>query len=313
MALSGFTIIDADGHVTEPASLYETHIDPWFRAQARAMLTGVGKGNLGIVPALYPQWRSAERPLGERDEVPGLGKLPSGRNHPLASPTGGVDPAERIADMDKEGIDVAVCFATVATSVCGAKDPQMEAALARAYNRWVGEYCMAFPDRIKAVGIVPQRDMQLCVREVEFLANERWTVGIMTFGNLDGMLPDHPYFEPLYRAAQNAHLPICFHGGTDRPPFAPGREEVGNNMFMMHLTGHVWHQMRAMGAVVGGGVFDRFPDLAIGFFEGGITWVPWWAERMDGHYEHFGRHTLHLTHKPSEVMRGERCLYLRSR
>ena len=159
MALAGFKIIDADGHVTEPASLYSTHIDPKFRAAADALLSRVGAGNLGIVPALYPKWRSAERPLGEANEVPGLGKLPSGRNHPLASPAGGYDPAERIRDMDKEGIDVAVCFATVATSVCAASDPAMEAALARAYNRWVGEYCAAFPARIKAVGIVPQREM----------------------------------------------------------------------------------------------------------------------------------------------------------
>ncbi len=159
MSLAGFKIIDADGHVTEPASLYSTHIDPKFRAAADALLSRVGAGNLGIVPALYPKWRSAERPLGEANEVAGLGKLPSGRNHPLASPAGGYDPAERIRDMDKEGIDVAVCFATVATSVCAATDPAMEAALARAYNRWVGEYCGAFPARIKAVGIVPQREM----------------------------------------------------------------------------------------------------------------------------------------------------------
>jgi len=88
------------------------------------------------------------------------------------------------------------------------------------------------------------------------------------------------YIEP--RRTQTCR--ICFHGGTDRPPFAPGRDDVGNNMFMMHLTGHVWHQMRVMAAVVGGGRFERYPTLRIGFFEGGISWVPWWAERMDGHY-----------------------------
>lgn len=309
MALGGFRIIDADGHVTEPASLYSTHIDPKFRGRADAMLAAVGGGNLGIVPAIYPKWRSAERPLGERDEVPGLGKLPSGRNHPRASATGGVDPRERIADMDREGIDVAVCFATVATSVCGVTDAAMEAALARAYNRWIGEYCAGAPARIKAVGIVPQRSMQACAAEVEYLAREPWAVGIMTFGNLDGMLADHPYFDPLYRAAQEAELPICFHGGTDRPPFAPGREDVGNNMFMMHLTGHVWHQMRAMAAAVGGGLFERYPRLTMGFFEGGISWVPWWAERMDGHYQLFARHTPRLSRRPSEHMRGERCFY----
>ena len=266
MALAGFKIIDADGHVTEPASLYSTHVDPKFRPAADALLSRIGTGNLGIVPALYPKWRSAERPLGEANEIPGLGKLPSGRNHPMASPAGGYDPAERIRDMDKEGIDVAVCFATVATSVCAATDPAMEAALARAYNRWVGEYCGAFPSRIKAVGIVPQREMERCAAEVAYLAREPWAVGIMTFGNLDGMLPDHPYFDPLYRSAQDADLPICFHGGTDRPPFAPGREDVGNNMFMIQLTGHVWHQMARDG---GGGrrrIVRALPDAQAGVF-----------------------------------------------
>jgi len=309
MALEGFTIVDADGHVTEPASLYVSHIDPTFRSRSEELLARAGKGNLAIISALVPGWRSAARPLGEADEVPGLEKLPSGKNHPLASPHGGYSAKDRIVDMDKEGIDVAVCFATVATSAIAESDPAFEAALARAYNRWIGEYCAAAPDRIKAVGIVPQRDMARCVAEVEYLAREPWCVGVMTFGNLDAMLADHPYFDPFYSAMQNADLPVCFHGGTDRPPYAPGRAEVGNNMFLMHLTGHVWHQMRAMAAAVGGGLFDRYPKLRFGFFEGGISWVGWWAERMDAHYEHFARHTPHLKSKPSDVMRGGRCFF----
>ena len=309
MSLNGFTIIDADGHVTEPASLYQTHIDPAFRKRADALLDRLGSGNLSIIPALYPQWRSAARPLGDERENPAASKFPSGRNHPLASPAGGYDAQERIRDMDREGIDVAVCFATVATSVCAVDEPAFEAALVRAYNRWLGEYCAGNPERIKGVGIVPQRDMKLCAAEVKFLAQQPWAVGIMTFGNLDGRLADHPYFDPLYQAAGEAGLPICFHGGTDRPPFAPGRADVGNNMYMMHLTGHVWHQMRAMAAAIGGGLLERYPKLNLGFFEGGISWVPWWAERMDEHYEHFSAHTPHLKRRPSEHMRGERCFY----
>ncbi len=309
MALAGFRIIDADGHVTEPASLYITHIDPAFRPAAEELSRRLGQGNLAIIPALVPNWRTAARPLGEAEENPHVSKFPSGRNHPLASPAGGYDPAQRVRDMECLGIDIAVCFATVATSVCAAQDPAMEAALARAYNRWLGEYCGAFPERIKGVGIVPQRNMQRCAAEVVWLARQPWAVGVMTFGNLDGRLADHPYFNPLYAAAQDTDLPICFHGGTDRPPFAPGRADVGNNMFMMHLTGHAWHQMRAMAAVVGGGLFERYPRLRIGFFEGGISWVPWWAERMDGHYQHFSSHTPHLKQKPSVHMRGPRCFY----
>ena len=65
MAIAGFKVIDADGHVTEPATLYKTHIDPKFRAGSDDLLSRLGAGNLGIVPALYPKWRSAERPLGD--------------------------------------------------------------------------------------------------------------------------------------------------------------------------------------------------------------------------------------------------------
>jgi predicted TIM-barrel fold metal-dependent hydrolase len=309
MGLDGFKIVDADGHVTEPISLYRTHIDPKFRERADALIGRGGVGNLAIVPALYPQWRSAARPLGEVDENPRATKFPSGRNHPLASATGGCDPAERIRDMDREGVEIGVCFATVATSICAIEDPLLEAAFARAYNRWLGEYCALCPDRIKGVGIVPQHDMKMCAAEIAFLANQPWAVGVMSFGNLDGRLADHPYFDPLYLALEETDLPLCFHGGTDRPPFAPGRGDVGNNMFMMHLTGHVWHQMRAVASVVGGGLFERFPKLKIGFFEGGISWVGWWAERMDGHYEHFSAHTPRLKCKPSEHMRGPRCFY----
>ena len=44
----------------------------------------------------------------------------------------------------------------------------------------------------------------------------------MTFGNLGaGCFPTIRYFDPLYRSAQDADLPIYFHGGTDRPPFNP--------------------------------------------------------------------------------------------
>ena len=105
MALKGFQVIDADGHVTEPADLYLTHIEPGFRGQVEAILKGVGAGNLGIIPALYPKWRSAARALGETEDNPNLSKFPSGRNHPQASPAGGYDPRERIGDMDREGIE----------------------------------------------------------------------------------------------------------------------------------------------------------------------------------------------------------------
>ena len=97
MALAGFKIIDADGHVTEPASLYSTHIDPKFRAAADALLSRVGAGQsrnrsraLSEVAIGGTSARRGERSSRPRQTAVGpqpsagfaRGRLRSGRAHP---------------------------------------------------------------------------------------------------------------------------------------------------------------------------------------------------------------------------------------
>jgi predicted TIM-barrel fold metal-dependent hydrolase len=124
---------------------------------------------------------------------------------------------------------------------------------------------------------------------------------------LPGKLPDHPYFDPAYAALQHADLALCIHSGTDRPPYAPARAELTDNYFMLHMTGHPWQQMRAMAALVGGGIYERFPSLRIAHLESGCGWVPYWMERMDEHFETLAYTVPHLKSKPSEHITGGRC------
>jgi predicted TIM-barrel fold metal-dependent hydrolase len=219
----------------------------------------------------------------------------------------GHDPVVTREDLDELGIDQIVFFPTSSTSIVAIDEAPFEAALARAYNRWIGDFCAGRPGEFFAVAIIPHWDMAEAVREIERVAREPWCVGVTSCMTLPGKLPDHPYFDPAYAAMQAADLALCIHSGTDRPPYAPARSELSDNYFLLHMTGHPWQQMRAMAALVGGGIYERFPSLRIAHLESGCGWVPYWMERMDEHFETLGYTVPHLKSKPSEHITGGRC------
>src|SRR5262245_9103934 len=92
-----------------------------------------------------------------------------------------------------------------------------------------------------------------------------------------------PYYDPLYATLQELDVPLAVHhlGGGKRPL---ARDRF-NNLFFVHTYGHPFEQMLAMQSIVAGGVLDRFPRLRVAFLEGDCGWLPWWLERMEGHYD----------------------------
>ena len=117
---------------------------------------------------------------------------------------------------------------------------------------------------------------------------------------------DDPGFRPLWEAAVRLDLPICIHAACGRPPYALGTGESSGNLFMMHATAHPFEQMRAVAAVLGGGVFDMFPLLKIAFLEAGVGWVPWWLDRLTEHAEGLPEHVPLMKRRPIDyVIEGQ--------
>ncbi len=301
---NGIKVIDADGHVMEPNELYDRYIDPKFRDDLeelkRVAETRSGKWFFGIFHQLNtgrplgvaevdkPLFRSGRKPVGESPDV-----------------RGGFDPHIRIKDMDREGIDVAVCFATVVSSFCALKSVEFEVAMVRAYHRWLADYCSAYPARIKGVAVVPMRAPEVAAEAIRAASKEPWCVGVYLSGHMEDKLLDHPAFDPIWRACQEEDLPACFHGGTARPPYGAGTFEMGNNLFLQHSATNPFEVMRATASLIGGGVLDRFPKLRVAFLEAGVGWLPFWMERLDEHYELMPEYVPFLKRKPSEVVRSE--------
>jgi predicted TIM-barrel fold metal-dependent hydrolase len=114
-----------------------------------------------------------------------------------------------------------------------------------------------------------------------------------------------PAFEPLWKVAEDANVPICVHGsfGTKMPGFATARYD---NDFFIHMICHPFEQMAAVLDFIGGGVLDRFTKLRVGFFESGLGWLPYWLHRLDEHHEVMGHLAPQLRRRPTDIFR-EQC------
>ena len=72
-----------------------------------------------------------------------------------------------------------------------------------------------------------------------------------------------------------------------------GRERTSNPA-VLHLMSHPFEQMAACAGLVLGGVLERHPKLRFVFLESGSGWLPYWLNRMDGHFETWGAHLREL-------------------
>ena len=63
--------------------------------------------------------------------------------------------------------------------------------------------------------------------------------------------------------------------------------------------------MRFVASFIGGGIYDRYPNLRMGVLECGFGWLPFWARRMDEQALYVGG-TAPLKHAPSEYLTNGR-------
>ena len=317
MSYNGHTVIDMDCHVREYADLdrtYKETIDPKYRdAYEQLSLAVRNQQRSPGEQVLFMTSRSvvgptpARRPLGVYDTfgvepAPGSG---AGRSRANAiDPACNWDPAVRLRDMDTAGVDISVMFASQADGFCVLRDVGFEQALHHAYHRYMSSYCAGAKGRLRWVANCTVRDPQSSAAELTAWAEKDENLAglFMPRACPDGRLLDNPDLHPLFQRAQDLDLPIMIHGGTLRPPLTPGALALDNSGFLINALYHAWGGMTAVGALIGGGVFDLFPRLRIGVFESGAGWMPWLIERLDDSYRPGSAMTPHLKRRPSEVV-----------
>ncbi len=285
-------VVDADGHVMEPPALWGEHLEQRFRSRMPRPARDEN-GRFGYVVDDRFIMRVASS-LATRPRTPD-GKLPAG----------GWDPVQRLCDMDSEGIDVAVLYPTVSFFFPEVGDPALHAALCRAYNDWLAGFCRSDPRRLIGVALLPLDDVEASIRELERTTAEHGFRGAFFRPNPYAGRPiQHPCYEPFWDCAASLGVAIAVHEGISDslPTLGRGRSE---NPVLLHLMSHPFEQMAACAGLILGGVMERHPALRFVFLESGCGWLPYWLERMDGHWETWTSHLRPVKHKPSDYFRRQ--------
>jgi uncharacterized protein len=285
MAKSGFKVFDSDMHIMEPPDLWERYIAPEFRSLAPRGRTSKNVRDLGLI---FP---SAEKNVNRTAATPHRGRnfdknQELYRDHAARGWTGEV----QLEAMDMEGIDSAVLFPTRGLSVLTHPDwePEFAAALARAYNDWLHDFCGADPSRLFGSGMISVYDINDAVNETRRVVEEYGFRSVFLRSNIvNGRNWTDPYYEPLWNTLEELELPLGFHEASGSRSRQSG-EQFEPNFGLRRIYAQPFEQMMALGSFVGGGTLQRHPKMRVAFLEANCSWLPWLLWRLDEGYEREG-------------------------
>jgi predicted TIM-barrel fold metal-dependent hydrolase len=290
-----YRIIDADAHMSEPFDMWAQRIDKRFRDQAPRLVHDYdGKKGSFFVFDDFVTRVSSEREGASQDMM-----RPGGR-----------DPAERLKDMELEGVDGAVLYTTYGFWLFASQNPELQEACFRVYNEWLAEFCRHAPKRLAGIAMISLYDVDRGTHELEN-ARKLGLRGAMIWSTPPDALP--PYYSSTYdrfwSAVQECDIPLSLHlntGGRKSSAYTiAGEKAMGQVYTKMVMAQH--EVQESILSLIFGGVLDRFPNLKLVSAEGDIAWIPHLLARADKYYASRTRrgHDLPLPMPPSEYFRRQ--------
>ncbi len=321
-----YLVVSGDGHAGPPLPGFAPYFDPehrdafdrYWRARPSAPLAEAAAG--GDLDALAGFLDGFMRATGATPEP----RAPS-RSAPSKATLGLFDSAIRDRFLDAEGIVAEVLygdgfvenqppFSDIMESrgqIFGGKPWPFELQLAgaRAYNRWLADFCSSAPARRLGVIQLPAaHDIAALVTETERAHDAGLRGGILVPALEPGLPGYHdPHYDPLWAVAAERGLPVSVHGGNARSPDGPdayGDEEPLASFF--HFTESTFFDRRPLWFFIWGGVFDRHPELKLVFAEALSHWVPQELMRLDEMIDMWNAKALRerIERRPSDYWRS---------
>jgi len=205
------------------------------------------------------------------------------------------DPAQRIEDMDRTGIDVQALSAAPPQFYYWT-DPTLGRRLARMQNENLASIVHDHPDRFVGLATVPMQDVDAAVAELEHCVTELDMRGVEICTNVNGLDLDDPRFRLFFAAAAELDVPVLLH-----PHGFTGGERF-TEYYLTNVIGNPLDTTVAATRMIHGGLLEELPTLAVCLVHGG-GYLPFYASRMDHSWAHRpeGRHRI-PDHPPSHYL-----------
>ncbi len=281
-----FGVVDGDGHILEPEHRLREYIEgPYGEMKQMHCYIPNKDGIVGTSASVIATKSYMDSTLGGRLGTHGGPDFPT--------------PQDWLDNADEGGMETVFLFPTVLLGYSGIRDPDYQVALGKGYNNYVYEEWLRFSPRLKSVAMVPLKDIEESVKEMRRCVEELGYSGIFVGATGAGLLGDRR-FDPLYAEAERLGTTIAVHGGH-----ATAEYNNYTKFIQSHTIGFPVSNMIQMMHMTYEGVFEKFPNLKVGYLEGGCSWVPGMLDRMDEEWEKRGWfETPNCKKEPSEYIKS---------
>ena len=238
-----------------------------------------------------------------KEEIAAMAKQP----YPGNAPFGSMDPKERMQQLDKEGIAKAILYPSLGlTWECEVEDPKLSLAYAKAYNRWICDFCSDTDGRLIAAAHISLAEPKAAAEELERSVREGAKGAFLAPYTLTRIPHAHPDHDAFWAKAEELDVPIAIHPMAEHPNIRTYQrfDGMGKARWMQNALGMQGPQQAFYG-LFQWGLFDRFPNIKVVLLESGAGWIGAALDRMDTTFDTTLGDSVPLKEKPSTYFKRQ--------
>jgi predicted TIM-barrel fold metal-dependent hydrolase len=306
--MTSSALLDADSHVSEPLNLWQERLPAKYRDIAPHMEAEY-EGRPGAWWFIEPnrQPHNVILGFGANKNLDELKQLLKSFSYAGAH-RGGWDPAQRVKDMDQDGVAGDILYTTLGFRMFWIKDAGFQRACFQVYNDWLAEFCSYSPKRLKGLALISLYDAKLAAEDLADCA-KKGLAGAIVWASPPEELPFYSEsYDPFWAAAQELSMPLSLH------EFAGFRwvdwdSDAKKRTVAAGINSHEVESTFA--TLILSGVLERFPRLKVVSAELNCGWLPYFLRRLDERFEargvrvHGSAFPTKLTLTPSEYFRRQ--------
>jgi uncharacterized protein len=296
--------VDADGHILEDPGLWDRYLESKYKSHG----LGVRLDNKGLE---YLEVAGKPSRVFHSGRLGGLSAMGTTRSDDWGSrptygsmaPFGAMDPKERLARIEQEGLAAAFLYPTLSLLYeTETEDAELAQAYTRAYNRYIVDFCSDTGGKLIPIAHLSLGDPEAAARELERAVKDGCKGGWVCQFVMTRKPHAHPDHDVLFAKAEELDVPIGIHPSIEPIWALPGRYDYNKFMrgqyYFLSVTAAdaIRHAFTSFFQY---GTFEKFPRFRLVLLEAGAGWISYWLDRLDAVWGSFMGRTVPLKEKPS--------------